>query len=232
MSSRFSIVRFEAHRKPAEDEMRDALELRLARERERDLVSHPVRLSPGRHRVQPSARPRDRARAAPPHPWRRRPPAASCGSCGTTTSRTTHRTRSPASFCTGRLTAKLTVRTASSTASTASTALSVAVSSLSSCAFTRSTEPPTLLITGRTSRLCPSDQRRKPVETLRTGAGTPSPSRDRRPAGRPRAPRRRGLRTKRQAQLASLASRGRGDQTGTDDDVAVVKTAACPRATP
>ena len=61
----------------------------------------------------------------------------------------------PASFCTGRLTAKLTARTAWSTASTASTALSVASPILSSSAFIRSTEPPALLITGRISRSVP-----------------------------------------------------------------------------
>jgi hypothetical protein len=61
----------------------------------------------------------------------------------------------PASFCTGRAIAKLTARTAVSTLSAASTALSVTRSILSSCPLTRSTEPPTLLITGRVSLSTP-----------------------------------------------------------------------------
>ena len=61
----------------------------------------------------------------------------------------------PEIFRTGRVIAKLRARTALSTLSTASTALSVMWSTLSSWPFTRSTVPPTLLITGRSSLSAP-----------------------------------------------------------------------------
>ena len=58
----------------------------------------------------------------------------------------------------------LTARTAVSTLSAASTALSVIWSTLSSCPFTRSTLPPTLLITGRATLLRSLDERRKALD--------------------------------------------------------------------
>jgi len=76
----------------------------------------------------------------------------------------------PVTFCTGFVTAMLTARTAVSAASAASTALSVMRSTLSSWSFTRSTVPPTFVITGRTDSSVPliNDERRSMVPLKRS----------------------------------------------------------------
>src|SRR5581483_7631860 len=129
---------------------------------------------------------------------------------------------SPASFRTGVFTAKLTERTASSTASTAWTALDVAVSSLSSCALTRSTEPPTLLMTGSTSRSAPriNDESRSNVTANRRKAQprpTPAATRNTDSATRVRSPKEKATIT------GATLLHGARDQPGTHHDVAVVE---------
>jgi len=71
----------------------------------------------------------------------------------------------------------------SSTATTASTALSVAVSSLSSCALTRSTEP-RLVDHRKNFTLCPSGSTKKVDRKLRPTGERPSQARYRRHIGR------------------------------------------------
>ncbi len=103
----------EACREPAEHQMRDTLEGRLPWQRERDLISHRVGFSS-------SSRSRSRRAAAAL-------PSSTASRQLRSVFNDDHPCETPAvkpvSFCTGRLTAKLTVRTASSTATTASTAL-------------------------------------------------------------------------------------------------------------
>src|SRR5829696_128483 len=149
----------------AHDEVGDAEEVPVAREGQPDLVGHAVR-SASRNSSASSCCRREAASfaaAAAPrksrctrksaNPWLR--PAAR-----------------PETFTTGRWIAKLTVRMAVSSRSTVSTALFLVTSTLSSCPFTRSTEPPSLLITGRISSCVPlmNAERRARVPPRRTKA--------------------------------------------------------------
>ena len=166
MSSRLSIVRLSLAARPPSTNDATRLNSGSTRNRQRDLVSHAAA----------SALPRSPARAGRRHPDRPRLPDASRSAREATQHRGTRPEDRPVSFCTGREIAKLSVRTAWSAATTASTALSVAGSSLSSCAFTRSTVPPSLVATGNRSRSVPrsSDESRSNVSARRRSAHAPA----------------------------------------------------------
>src|SRR3954452_17334055 len=109
----------EAHGEAAEDEVSDAVELALVRKDECDLVGlwHPVQVCTCRSSSSRSAcRRREASLPRSTASLQLRLVRSVAAPCDTPVA-------SPASFCTGVLTAKLTVRTAWSIASTASTAL-------------------------------------------------------------------------------------------------------------
>src|SRR5258705_7776035 len=112
----------------------------------------------------------------------------------------------------------LTARTAVSTLSAASTALSVIWSTLSSCPLTRSTLPPTLLMTGRISRSAPriNAERRPtvpPRRTRRYAKDRPTARRKTASASRQRSPH---VNAATSILLSILLAAAGGDETAAD----------------